>query len=168
MKFYHFAVLRESTIVLSSCLMLLRPVFWIAQKHHPFKHAVYCCSSINNAFGQHFRTYSAKTALQHDIIIAHRGFTICPPLTPIRTRGVRNWFISYRPTAKTHWGCASTNHARTAYDHMSAHGGCAYDSCRFQMWVWKFRSDQGIPWSERNFQAHIWKRNADSKFKFKT
>ena len=32
-------------------------------------------------------------ALRHDIIIAHKGLTICPPLTPIRTRGVRMWRI---------------------------------------------------------------------------
>ena len=31
----------------------------------------------------------------------------------------------------------------------------------------RIRSAQRIPWSERNFQIHIWKQNVDSKFKFK-
>ena len=30
MNFYHFAILRDSTIVLTACLMLLKPFFWIA------------------------------------------------------------------------------------------------------------------------------------------
>ena len=60
MTFYHFAVLRENTIVLKPYLMLLKLFFRFAQKNHPFKHAVCCCPSINNAIGQHFGRYSTS------------------------------------------------------------------------------------------------------------
>ena len=36
-------------------------VFFICVKTPSFKHAIYCCPSINNAIQQHFRTYSAKS-----------------------------------------------------------------------------------------------------------
>ena len=136
MKFYHFAVLRESTIVLTPCLMLLKLFFGIAQKHHPFKHAIYCCPSINNAIGEHFRRYSAKTYSYNEFVprsgspkldvmvifkrkILNKGCVF--------TNHVRNVDDSISAHERCAPGSWHTNQLRRVHDIISAHGGCAID-----------------------------------------
>ena len=82
----------------------------------------------------------------------------------IESSTFRTWFVKTHPVFKI---LRLNITMISSLEHNMISNFSNFGCFRIYISFWEFRSDQGIPWSERNFQTHIWKRNADSKFKLK-